>query len=428
MNRIGLILFFLIAVGTFSEAQQTSKTKKRKGDAQTTAAASGVDDVTILGIKSKFLSRDTNSVAIFMRVDLSKPNNIPVRWKDFTDKFTLNYVVYPDFASRERLGYGNIPLNEQNVVQLSATKFMIRFDVKRPVNHATAVMLAEISEIGTTKKVLNDLAVRFNAPKLSDRFALFERTGQVVMLQNYVNVNDTLLIKDIKKTVKPLYVMRYKHDFEAASSPMNTTPRNAPRTLGVDTTFMINTSTPLTFKEEGLYYMTEDTTDATGIGLVVSNKRFPKMTRPAELVRPVMYMSQNQEINELLGTKDAKKSLDRYWLSLMNGNTDLAKRTISVFYNRVEEANRLFTTYKEGWKTDKGMIFIVMGPPDRVQRSKDREVWVYSQRANFSEINFTFNRRANQFVEDHYELQRYVEYQPIWYPMVEAWRTGAIRD
>jgi len=428
MNRIGLILFFLLAVGTFSEAQQTSKTKKRKGDTQSTTAASGVDDVTILGIKSKFLSKDTNSVTIFMRVDLSKPNNIPVRWKDFTDKFTLNYVLYPDFASRERLGYGNIPLNEQNVVQLSATKFMIRFDVKRPVNHATAVMLAEISEIGTTKKVLNDLAVRFNAPKLSDRFALFERTGQVVMLQNYVNVNDTLLIKDIKKTVKPLYVMRYNHDFEAASSPMNTTPRNAPRTLGVDTTFIINTSTPLTFNEEGLYYMTEDTTDATGIGLVVSNKRFPKMTRPAELVRPVMYMSQNQEINELLGTKDAKKSLDRYWLSLMNGNTDLAKRTISVFYNRVEEANRLFTTYKEGWKTDKGMIFIVMGPPDRVQRSKDREVWVYSQRANFSEINFTFNRRANQFVEDHYELQRYVEYQPIWYPMVEAWRTGAVRD
>ncbi len=428
MNRIGLILFFLIAVATFSEAQQTSKTKKRKGDAQTTAAASGVDDVTILGIKSKFLGKDTNSVAIFMRVDLSKPNNIPVRWKDFTDKFTLNYVLYPDFASRERLAYGNIPLNEQNVVQLSATKFMIRFDVKRPANHATAVMLAEISEIGTTKKVLNDLAVRFNAPKLSDRFALFERTGQVVMLQNYVNVNDTLLIKDIKKTVKPLYVMRYKHDFEAASSPMNTTPRNAPRTLGVDTTFIISTSTPLTFKEEGLYYMTEDTTDATGIGLVVGNKRFPKMTRPAELVRPVMYISQNQEINELLGTKDAKKSLDRYWLSLMNGNTDLAKRTISVFYNRVEEANRLFTTYKEGWKTDKGMIFIVMGPPDRVQRSKDREVWVYSQRANFSEINFTFNRRANQFVEDHYELQRYVEYQPIWYPMVEAWRTGAVRD
>ncbi|MFN8345839.1 MAG: GWxTD domain-containing protein [Spirosomataceae bacterium] len=428
MKRFVFLLTLLVFCQVV-EAQQNSKNKKRKNDAANAADINkNLEDITILGIKSKFLAKDSTAITIFMRVDLNKPNNIPVRWREFADKFTLNYVLYPDFSSRERLGYGNIPLNEQNVVQLSSTKFMVRFEVKKPANQTAAVLLSEISEIGTTKKVLNDLAVKFRGTKLSERYSLFERTGQVPMLQNYVNINDTILIKDMNKTVKPLYVMRYKHDFEAASSPMNTTPRNAPRTLGVDTTFMINTSTPLTFKEEGLYYMTEDTTDAAGIGLVVTNKRFPKMTRPNELIRPVMYMSQNQEINELLASKDPKKSLDRYWLTLMSGNTDLAKRTISVFYNRVEEANRLFTSYKEGWKTDKGMIFVIMGPPDRVQRSKDREVWVYSQRANFSEINFTFNRRQNQFVDDHYELQRYVEYQPIWYPMVEAWRTGAVRE
>jgi GWxTD domain-containing protein len=428
MKRL-LFLLTLLTVCQIAEAQFSSKNKKRKGDNDNVADASkNLDEITILGIKSKFLSKDSNSISIFMRVDLSKPNNVPVRWKDFTDKFTLNYVLYPDFASRERLGYGNIPLNEQNVLQLSSNKFMVRFEVKKPTNYASAVLLSEISEIGTTKKVLNDLAVKFRETKLGERFALFEHTGQVPMLQNYINVNDTILIKDINKTVKPLYVMRYRHDFEAALSPMNTNPRNTQRTLGVDSTFMVNTSSPLTFKEEGLYYMTEDTTQAYGIGLMVTNKRFPKMTRPADLTRPIMYMSQAQEINELMATKDPKKSLDRYWLNLMNGNSDLAKRTISVFYNRVEEANRLFTTYKEGWKTDKGMIFIIMGAPDRVQRSKDREVWVYSQRANFSEINFTFNRRPNQFVEDHYELLRYVEYQPIWYPMVEAWRTGAVRE
>lgn len=422
---------FLLTLLTFCqivEAQQRTGSQRRKNDAQKTSDDKGIADITILGIKSKFLSKDSNNISIFMRVDLNKPNNIPVRWKEFTEKFTLNYVLYPDFSSRERLGYGNIPLNEQNVIQLSSSKFMVRFDVKKPANQTTAVLLSEISEIGTTKKVLNDLSVKFRGAKLSERFALFERTGQVPMLQNYVNINDTILIKDVNKTVRPLYVMRYNHDFEAATSPMNTTPRNAPRTLGVDTTFVINTSIPLAFKEEGLYYMTEDTTEASGIGLVVTNKRFPKLTRPAELTRPVMYMSQNQEINELVAAKDPKKSLDRYWLTLMNGNADLAKKTISVFYNRVKEANRLFTSYKEGWKTDKGMIFIIMGPPDRVQRSKDREVWVFSQRANFSEINFTFNRRPNQFVDDHYELQRYVEYQPIWYPMVEAWRTGAVRE
>jgi len=420
-----LFIFLLLFCFQWTEAQN----RKRKSETPNTANANkSTEEITILGIKSKFLNKDSTNATIFLRVELSKPGNLPIRWNEFMEKFTLNYVLYPDFASRERLAYGNVPLNDQHVIQINRTKFMVQFEIKKPSNYDHAVLLSEVSEIGTVKKVLNDLAIRFKETKLSDRFALFERTGQVPMLQNYINVNDTVLIKDINKTAKPLYVMRYRHDFEAASSPMNTNPRSATRTLNVDSTFTINTSTPLSFPEEGLYYMTEDTTEAFGIGLVVANKRFPKMTRPAELSQPVMYMSQNQEIKDLLAAQDAKKSLDRYWLSMMNGNSELAKRTISVFYGHVEEANRLFTTYKEGWKTDKGMIFIIMGPPDRVQRSKDREVWVYSQRANFSEINFTFNRRPNQFVEDHYELQRYVEYQPIWYPMVEAWRTGAVRD
>jgi len=424
MKRTHYLIFFLLFVGQTLMAQQKSKRGKNNTADNTTPA----DELTILGIKSKFLSKDTNAVAVYMRIDVAKANNIPVRFKEFVEKFTLNYVLYPDFSSRERLGYGNIALSDQNVTQLNFKQFMVRFEVKRPANQINGVMLAELSEIGTTKKMLNDLAIRFKAAKLSDRFTMFEPTGQIPSLQNFVNVRDTFLIKDPLKTVKKLHVLRYRHDFDAASSPMNTTPRTASRTLGVDTTFFVDTSTPISFSEEGLYYMTEDTTEAYGIGVVVTNKRYPKITRPAELIRPVMYMSQNQEILELNNNKDSKKALDRYWLSLMNGNTDLAKRTISVYYHRVEESNRLFTTYKEGWKTDKGMIFIIMGPPDRVQRSKDREIWVYSQRANYSEINFTFNRRPNQFVEDHYELQRYVEYQPIWYPMVEAWRTGAVRE
>jgi len=196
--------------------------------------------------------------------------------------------------------------------------------------------------------------------------------------------------------------------------------------LGVDSTFKISTSSPLIFKEEGLYYMTEDTTDTYGVGVVVTNKRFPKMTRPAELVRPVMYMSQANEINEMLAPKDPKKSLDRYWLNLMNGNSDLAKRTISAFYSRVEEANRLFTTYKEGWKTDKGMVYVIMGPPSRVQRNRQREVWLYAQSQNNSEIIYTFYRKSNTFTDQSYELVRYPEYSSYWYPYVEAWRTGNV--
>jgi hypothetical protein len=61
-----------------------------------------------------------------------------------------------------------------------------------------------------------------------------------------------------------------------------------------------------------------------------------------------------------------------------------------------------------------------------VARTKEKEVWTYTQNPNFSEINFTFMRRPNQFLEDHYELVRYPEYEPIWYPIVEEWRSGVV--
>ena len=70
------------------------------------------------------------------------------------------------------------------------------------------------------------------------------------------------------------------------------------------------------------------------------------------------------------------------------------------------------------------MVFIVMGRPDNIRFLKDKEVWVYTRNAKFSEINFTFTKRPNQFTEDHYELSRFAEFQPIWFPAVEQWRSG----
>jgi GWxTD domain-containing protein len=178
--------------------------------------------------------------------------------------------------------------------------------------------------------------------------------------------------------------------------------------------------------EPGLYFFREDTNAVNGIGILIVDKRFPRMTRPEELVKPLIYISTNNEIKELVSTQAPKKTLDNYWLRMTGNNESKARRTIRAYYRRVTQANMLFTSYKEGWKTDMGMVHIVFGKPDQVNKTKDKEVWTYTQNANFSEINFTFVKRPNQFVEDHYELMRYVEYEPIWYPTVEEWRTGIV--
>ncbi|QJD77387.1 GWxTD domain-containing protein [Spirosoma rhododendri] len=385
---------------------------------------------SVTSIKGKFLAIDSTTLHVILDMTAQKPEGGQADPAQFAEHFQIAYVMYPDYNNRERLGYGNIPLDGQTVKK-QGNHLTIAFDVKRPANRtdlANAVLLTEVTEIASGNKARNDLPLRFRNFRLSDRFALTNATGQEVELRNYVNAGDMIQLSDLANTKKTLYGVRYRHDFEAASSPMNTSARPAPKSLVVDSTLTITTNQPFSLPREGLYYFTEDTTADNGIGLVVTDNRFPKMTRPEKLIRPVLYMSTSSEINEMTQAQDTKKALDRYWLSLMSGNEETARRTIKAYYDRVEDANRLFTTYKEGWKTDKGMIYIVLGPPDRIQRNREREVWVYNRRPNVSEINFTFTKKSNQFVEDHYELVRFMEYQPVWYPIVEAWRTGAIRE
>ena len=87
------VLFLLIFVGSSLMAQAQFSNKNKKRQATAVEANKNVEAVTIVGIKSKYLAKDSSSVTVFMRVDLSKANNLPVRWRDFTEKFTLTFLL-----------------------------------------------------------------------------------------------------------------------------------------------------------------------------------------------------------------------------------------------------------------------------------------------------------------------------------------------
>ncbi len=55
------------------------------------------------------------------------------------------------------------------------------------------------------------------------------------------------------------------------------------------------------------------------------------------------------------------------------------------YYARVEYANKTFKHYIEGWRTDMGMVYIIFGPPNNIDRhpfelnAKPYEVWHYHE-------------------------------------------------
>jgi GWxTD domain-containing protein len=373
--------------------------------------------------KNKTLDNDS-TIRVFMNVEMKRaPEGYSAG--QFLNDYSLSYSVVQEYASREILASRNLVLTDQMVKKTAPNTFSLFFDVYK-LSLPSAVLWLEITDKKTSQKIRNDVVLRFNTNRFSDEFAVFGPEGELPYVKNYFYAADTLQIKDLQDTRKVMIVTRYNHDFDPALSPMATAGKNVAKTLDIDTTFTLPTSQPFVLAQPGLYFFQDDTAANTGLGMLIVDKRFPRMTRPEDLVEPLIYISTNNEIKELASTSAPKKTLDTYWLRLTNNNESKARRTIRAYYRRVTQANELFTTYKEGWKTDMGMVYIVFGRPDQVARSKDKEVWTYTQNSNFSEINFTFVRRPNQFVENHYELMRYVEYEPIWYPTVEEWRTGIV--
>ena len=164
----------------------------------------------------------------------------------------------------------------------------------------------------------------------------------------------------------------------------------------------------------------------------VKGENFPRVESPRELAEPLAYLMNKREYEDLMSIDDPdslKEAIDRFWLENI-GNINRAKRVISLYYERVEEANKQFTSFKEGWKTDRGMVYILFGPPARIERWLNSQQWLGSSYGSGdSNYNFQFLRtrnRNNYFPFDNYILQRSQGYHNDQYQQIQLWLTGHI--
>ncbi len=75
-------------------------------------------------------------------------------------------------------------------------------------------------------------------------------------------------------------------------------------------TFTINTNETIHFEKEGLYNIFADTTQSEGLGLLVVNERFPKITKPELLLGPLVYMSTN---NGNQRNQKSRRIIKKHW-------------------------------------------------------------------------------------------------------------------
>lgn len=181
---------------------------------------------------------------------------------------------------------------------------------------------------------------------------------------------------------------------------------------------------------EGVYFA-EVTVKRQNHNAVISPKEmfyvfpdnFPDLKTLKEAVEIVKYLAYPGEYEDIVSGGDSllKENFDRFWLKLSDGNVEAAKKKLALFYMRVMEANNLFSNYKAGWKTDLGMIYILLGQPVTVQWQPTGLTWYYYYKAAGGNIPLRFNPiRSDEKIMGYY-LERYFDYDDFFVEYRRLW-------
>ncbi len=105
-----------------------------------------------------------------------------------------------------------------------------------------------------------------------------------------------------------------------------------------------------------------------------------------EAIEQMKYFASSDDIDHIMDAPDEKEKKARFEAFWEMRNPEpgaKSNRAMIEYYRRVAYANETFKHYIDGWKTDRGMVYIIYGAPSAVDRhpmdveTKPYEVWEF---------------------------------------------------
>lgn len=173
----------------------------------------------------------------------------------------------------------------------------------------------------------------------------------------------------------------------------------------------------------GTYHMRTDS--AAGYALFALDQAYPIVDDVGDMLKPMRYITSMQEFDRMAQAPEPRQAIERFWLDAA-GERERARQAIRIYYGRVENANRHFTSDVEGWRTDRGLVHIIFGTPNTIYKSDLSETWIYGEENNLMSLTFTFVKRRRTVTDNDLVLERDPMLKSAWYRNVESWRNGRV--
>jgi GWxTD domain-containing protein len=339
----------------------------------------------------------------------------------YTCAYRLSYKLSTGYDSKDILQTSFI-LSGDSLNYGKNTGVVQSFDIKMkyPGKYLLEVTLFDINrQEGTTWYLEADKTTMLGR----QNFLVVNRNNNLIF-KDYIPGGEQFKIITDRPDLKYLYVSHYQRDFPLARPPY-LEDHDEVFVYKPDSAFIIPLSKGetdwLALDKHGFYHFRKDSANRAGLTLYNFAGGFPEITTAEQLRDPLRYITSKKEYDTLMEATDAKAAVDAFWLKSAR-TPERAKILIQKFYSNVEEANLYFTSYIEGWKTDRGLIYIIFGKPTYVYRSKETEEWIYGEPQNRSSLRFTFVQVNNPFTDNDYMLLRSPTFKEPWFVTVQSWR------
>lgn len=332
-----------------------------------------------------------------------------------TDTISYNLNIIKDASKREYLY--NIPLKAQR-----GNKYM-----------------AELKILDRLRLIVSQSFITFNtlSPLNKYNFISVGYFNQNQLFSQVLRVDEYINLLYLRDRADSLYISYFKPFREIPDAPSMMLPQ---KTVDYEPLRVValpySDTLPIMLPREGIYLCSVDRNVREGYALMNFGPTYPNMNVPEEMIEPLIYLGTGLEIDQMRSSPKPKLALDDFWIKC-GGNIEKARELIRIFYTRVVYSNVYFTSFTEGWRTERGMIYIIYGPPDKVYKNAEGETWGYRKpvvksswggRYSVKEeyLFFNFKQRENVFSDNDYFLSRNETLVTYWDQAILSWRKGIV--
>ncbi len=302
--------------------------------------------------------------------------------------------------------------------------------------------LEYMTEVKIVDRIRNEVVqafIPFNTLSYNNRynFRVLGHFNRNPLFNPVVKQNEFFNLVYIKSPPDSVYISRYKPFTEVPDPPSMILPEKT-IDYGPDTIIPLpySDTLPMNFREKGIYQVTLDRDITEGYTILNLGDTYPELTSPETMIEPLAYLAGPAELDSMLNALRPKAALDNFWIEC-GGNIERARELIRIYYTRVLYANYYFTSYKEGWRTERGMMYIIYGPPDKVYKTNEGESWGYRKpliRSRWGTrftvqddyLFFQFRKKESTFSDNDFYLSRSESLITFWAQAVASWRRGIV--